>query len=122
MGKLDWGSLIADIVTQGDVGEHRQPNYSRGVRQRLHKLSIELKWQEKYNVLIGSRELVEVGCIRGPTLNSPSMFGPDHSSCTTGGLFRAIVPVQVLPCGPRCEVVLLVTMATSHPRLSACRE
>ncbi|GAX85342.1 hypothetical protein CEUSTIGMA_g12759.t1 [Chlamydomonas eustigma] len=45
------------LFFKGDAGENRKPNYSRGVRQRLHKLSKELDWKNKYNVLIGSREI-----------------------------------------------------------------
>ena len=35
------------------MGKHRLPNYSRGVRQRLYKLSVDNKWREKHNVQIG---------------------------------------------------------------------
>ena len=44
---------------QGDVGKHRLPNYSRGVRQRLYKLSLEHNWKEKYNVQIGDGRWVQ---------------------------------------------------------------
>ena len=45
------------LFFKGDAGERRLPNYSRGVRQRLHKLSKENDWKGKHNVLIGSREI-----------------------------------------------------------------
>ena len=42
---------------QGDTGMGRFPHYSRGIRQRMYMLSNELKWKEKHNVLIGSRDI-----------------------------------------------------------------
>ncbi|KAG2424862.1 hypothetical protein HYH02_015125 [Chlamydomonas schloesseri] len=41
------------LYLRGDVGKHRLPNYSRGIRQRLYKLWKEHDWKQKYNVLIG---------------------------------------------------------------------
>ena len=38
---------------KGDIGKRRQPNYSRGVRQRLYKLARENNWREKHKVMIG---------------------------------------------------------------------
>jgi len=42
---------------KGDVGQNRLPHYSRGVRQRLHKLSVDNDWKGKHNVLIGGRDI-----------------------------------------------------------------
>lgn len=42
---------------KGDVGEKREPNYSRGVRQRLLKLSKDNDWKGKHNVIFGGREI-----------------------------------------------------------------
>lgn len=44
------------MLLQGDVGKHRLPNYSRGVRQQLYNLTKTLRWTEKYNIRIGDRE------------------------------------------------------------------
>ncbi|KXZ54467.1 hypothetical protein GPECTOR_4g532 [Gonium pectorale] len=41
------------LYLRGDVGKHRLPNYSRGIRQRLYKLWREHEWKARYNVLIG---------------------------------------------------------------------
>ncbi|EFJ41258.1 hypothetical protein VOLCADRAFT_119761, partial [Volvox carteri f. nagariensis] len=40
------------LFFRGDVGKHRMAHYSRGVRQKLYKLSVENNWKSK-NVLIG---------------------------------------------------------------------
>jgi len=47
--------LRRDILLffRGDVGKHRAPNYSRGVRQKLASLAKAKNWKEKYNVSIG---------------------------------------------------------------------
>ena len=42
---------------KGDVGQNRLPHYSRGVRQRLYKLSVENDWKGKHNVLIGGGDI-----------------------------------------------------------------
>mmetsp|Transcript_19563 Transcript_19563/g.42445 ORF Transcript_19563/g.42445 Transcript_19563/m.42445 type:complete len:788 (+) Transcript_19563:181-2544(+) len=44
------------LFFKGDVGRRRMPNYSRGVRQTLHRLSIEKGWREKHNVVIGDSQ------------------------------------------------------------------
>ena len=45
------------LFFKGDAGRNRLPNYSRGVRQRLDKLSKENDWKGKHNVLIGGGEI-----------------------------------------------------------------
>jgi hypothetical protein len=37
---------------QGDVGKHRLPNYSRGIRQSIYKMAKEGGWAEKHKVLV----------------------------------------------------------------------
>ncbi|KXZ53467.1 hypothetical protein GPECTOR_7g917 [Gonium pectorale] len=44
---------------RGDVGKHRMPNYSRGVRQKVYKLAKEGGWAEKYKFLIGDGQDVQ---------------------------------------------------------------
>jgi hypothetical protein len=46
------------LYFRGDVGSTRQPNYSRGIRQRLHALAQTPEWKEQYKIKIGSREEV----------------------------------------------------------------
>lgn len=41
------------LYFRGDVGKMRQPWYSRGVRQKLHKLVQEQGWKQKHKIIIG---------------------------------------------------------------------
>ncbi|KAG2488357.1 hypothetical protein HYH03_013047 [Edaphochlamys debaryana] len=41
------------LYLRGDVGTHRSPNYSRGIRQKLFKLAQEQHWSEKHSIFIG---------------------------------------------------------------------
>lgn len=43
------------LFFRGDVGAHRLPHYSRGIRQKLHKLSVKHNWREKHRIFIGDR-------------------------------------------------------------------
>jgi hypothetical protein len=38
---------------RGDVGKHRLPHYSRGLRQRLHKLASDNDWRGRHKIFIG---------------------------------------------------------------------
>ena len=40
---------------KGDVGEHRFPHYSRGIRQKLHHLAKEHDWLSQHRIHITSR-------------------------------------------------------------------
>jgi hypothetical protein len=42
---------------QGDVGKHRLPNYSRGIRQSIYKMAKEGGWAEKHKVLVSGSAL-----------------------------------------------------------------
>lgn len=42
------------LFFRGDVGKYRLPNYSRGIRQKMHRLCNEYDWKEKYNIRIGA--------------------------------------------------------------------
>ncbi|KAG2493469.1 hypothetical protein HYH03_008286 [Edaphochlamys debaryana] len=47
------------LYLRGDVGKHRSPNYSRGIRQKLYSLASTNNWAEKYRIYIGEKnELV----------------------------------------------------------------
>ncbi|KAG1671014.1 hypothetical protein FOA52_014258 [Chlamydomonas sp. UWO 241] len=41
---------------RGDVGKHRLPCYSRGIRQKLHALAVEHDWRATHNIVIGGGE------------------------------------------------------------------
>eukprot|EP00775_Hariotina_reticulata_P004291 gene4291-4543_t len=43
------------LYFRGDVGKHRLPNYSRGIRQRLYNLTVTRKWTRDFEVRIGDR-------------------------------------------------------------------
>ena len=43
------------LYFRGDVGKHRKPNYSRGIRQRLYNLTVTRGWTARYNISIGDR-------------------------------------------------------------------
>ncbi len=36
------------------MGEHRLPWYSRGIRQRLHRLAKEQDWKSRHSIWIGT--------------------------------------------------------------------
>jgi hypothetical protein len=38
---------------KGDMGQHREAHYSRGLRQRVYNMSRKHDWRQKYNILIG---------------------------------------------------------------------
>lgn len=42
------------LYFRGDVGIHRSPNYSRGIRQRLYKKGKADGWRDKFKIVIGS--------------------------------------------------------------------
>ncbi|KAG2501893.1 hypothetical protein HYH03_000391 [Edaphochlamys debaryana] len=52
--------LERDILLffKGDVGAHRLPHYSRGIRQKLFNLAVEHKWFDKHRIVIGTGEHV----------------------------------------------------------------
>lgn len=41
------------VFFRGDFRDDNSPKYSRGIRQKLRKLSIEGSWTEKYGIYIG---------------------------------------------------------------------
>jgi hypothetical protein len=43
----------APLAAQGDMGEHREPHYSRGIRQRVYAAAQKHNWHERYRVMIG---------------------------------------------------------------------
>lgn len=62
--------------TRGDVGQHREAHYSRGIRQRLRKMSTHHKWKELYNV----------------SINDMSSFMNDYSDMMARSLFCLVAP------------------------------
>ncbi len=38
---------------KGDMGQHREKHYSRGIRQALFNLSRTHNWKEKHNIVMG---------------------------------------------------------------------
>lgn len=44
---------------RGDVGKHRLPNYSRGVRQKIYKLAKQGDWGNKHKFYVGDRDDVK---------------------------------------------------------------
>eukprot|EP00891_Asterochloris_glomerata_P004390 jgi/Astpho2/4390/Aster-00009 len=49
------------LFFRGDVGLHRLPNYSRGIRQRLYNLSRVHNWQDTYGITIAAGEEASLG-------------------------------------------------------------
>ncbi|GFR45050.1 hypothetical protein Agub_g6421 [Astrephomene gubernaculifera] len=43
------------LYLRGDVGKYRQPNYSRGIRQKLYKLATDLDWATKHRIFIAEK-------------------------------------------------------------------
>ncbi|EFJ49814.1 acetylglucosaminyltransferase [Volvox carteri f. nagariensis] len=43
------------LYLRGDVGKHREPNYSRGIRQKLYKLAVDNEWAKKHRIFIGEQ-------------------------------------------------------------------
>ncbi|GIL78717.1 hypothetical protein Vretimale_380 [Volvox reticuliferus] len=52
--------LERDILLyfRGDIGAGRRPNYSRGIRQKLVRLSHDGDWATKYKIFIGNGEMI----------------------------------------------------------------
>lgn len=42
------------VFFRGDFRDENSPKYSRGIRQRLRRLSREGSWAEKYSIYIGT--------------------------------------------------------------------
>ena len=59
---------------RGDVGERRLPNYSRGLRQKLHRLAQEQGWAARHGIHIGDRDVPND--MSYPQLLSSSVFCP----------------------------------------------
>ncbi|KAG2488354.1 hypothetical protein HYH03_013044 [Edaphochlamys debaryana] len=43
------------LYLRGDVGKHRTPNYSRGIRQKLYNMASTNNWAEKHRIYIGEK-------------------------------------------------------------------
>lgn len=54
---LGWPVLERNVTLslQGNLGDERLPNYSRGIRQRLKHLSGKHRWRERHNFVITDR-------------------------------------------------------------------
>jgi hypothetical protein len=87
------------LYFRGDVGAKRRPNYSRGIRQRLHALAQTPEWQRKFTVKIGTREEVPGDYSKGLASSKFCLVAP-------GGLLRA--PTQ---CGMHGFSVVLLCVA-----------
>jgi hypothetical protein len=68
--------LCVLAATRGDAGQHREAHYSRGIRQRLRKMSQHHKWKELYNV----------------SINDMGSFMQDYSDMMARSLFCLVVP------------------------------
>lgn len=84
------------LAFKGDVGRHRLPNYSRGIRQRLTQLARTPKWQ-KHNVVIGSSQEIKMDY---STLLSSAKFclvapGDGWSSRAEDSVLHGCVPVVI---------------------------
>ncbi|KAG2489065.1 hypothetical protein HYH03_012501 [Edaphochlamys debaryana] len=41
------------LYLRGDIGRHRVPNYSRGIRQKLYSLATTNQWARKHRIFVG---------------------------------------------------------------------
>jgi hypothetical protein len=58
MGKGD-GKRDILAFFKGDMGQHREARYSRGIRQRVYNMSREQHWREKHRIIIGGYDDVK---------------------------------------------------------------
>jgi hypothetical protein len=86
----------ASSPRRGDVGQHREAHYSRGIRQKLRKMALKQQWLVTQNVSINematytadysesmSKSLfcvVAPGARRGPAAHEPVIARPAGSS------------------------------------------
>ena len=83
---------------QGNVGLHRLPHYSRGIRQRLYRASMQHHWHERHGIVIAEHA-------PGPTeyaeLLSSSTFclvvpGDGFSTRAEDAILHGCVPVIIM--------------------------
>lgn len=67
------------LYFRGDVGRTRKPNYSRGIRQRLHALAQTPEWRENYVVKVGTREEVPGDYSRGLASSKFCLVAPGRA-------------------------------------------
>ena len=89
---------------KGDVGEHRFPHYSRGIRQKLHHLAKEHDWLSQHRIHITSRSHThELGYTQMLSsavfcLVLPGERGPSSQLCCAAAGISALSAGQLQPC------------------------
>ncbi|KAK9846201.1 hypothetical protein WJX84_000412 [Apatococcus fuscideae] len=74
-----------------DMGQHREPQYSRGIRQRLHALALNQDWFGRYNISVGSQ-------FRAPSIFHllPRAAGDGWSSRVEDASLHGCIPVVIM--------------------------
>jgi hypothetical protein len=64
------------LAPRGDVGQHREAHYSRGIRQKLRKMALKHQWLVTQNV----------------SINEMSTYTADYSESMSKSLFCVVAP------------------------------
>ncbi|MEW5305094.1 MAG: hypothetical protein WDW36_007657 [Sanguina aurantia] len=79
----------------GDMGTHRFPYYSRGIRQTLYTKGKEHKWREKYNIILGYPHEVDMSYSDALSQSTFCLVAPGPSllpAMNRHGVLAAILP------------------------------
>ncbi|KAL6745753.1 exostosin-like glycosyltransferase [Haematococcus lacustris] len=83
---------------KGEVGRTRQKWYSRGIRQKLYKLSIKEQWRERYTIMIGDRNDLPPGYSEWLARSKYCLVAPGdgYSGRMEDAILHGCVPVIIM--------------------------
>jgi hypothetical protein len=81
------------------VGTKRKPNYSRGIRQRLHALAQTPEWRDGFGVKIGTREEVPGDYSRGLASSKFCLVAPGMRARAAAMCCSCLAPSVIFACG-----------------------
>ncbi|MEW5310146.1 MAG: hypothetical protein WDW38_001973 [Sanguina aurantia] len=82
----------------GDMGTHRFPYYSRGIRQTLYTKGKEHKWKEKYNIILGYPHEVDMSYSDALSQSTFCLVAPGDgfSARAEDAVLHGCIPVIVM--------------------------
>eukprot|EP00798_Chlamydomonas_sp_ICE-L_P023547 gene23547-9071_t len=86
------------LFFKGNVGKHRLAHYSRGIRQRIHNLSIQNGWRKKHNVQVGAMEDVAEDYSKGLSRAKFALVAPGDgwSGRAEDAMIHGAIPVVIM--------------------------
>ncbi|KAK9805353.1 hypothetical protein WJX73_005210 [Symbiochloris irregularis] len=81
---------------QGDLGTHRKPHYSRGIRQRLRAVSKEHRWRERHGIVIGGRAAEDYGALLSASTFCLVIPGDGFSTRAEDCILHGSIPVLIM--------------------------